>query len=98
MHRLLREAQVNLLLTWQATGVKLKLMNALYEGRHCLVNSPMVEGTSLATACVVADTPYEVCGALARLMEVNFSEEERQHRIAILEQADPMHDIKSLIL
>ena len=98
MHRLLREAQVNLLLTWQATGVKLKLMNALYEGRHCLVNSPMVEGTSLATACVVADTPYEVCGALARLMEVNFSEEERQHRVALLERADPMHDIKSLIL
>ena len=98
MHRLLREAQVNLLLTWQATGVKLKLMNALYEGRHCLVNSPMVEGTSLAKACVVADTPYEVCNALAQLMEYDFSEKERQHRVAILERADPMHDIKSLIV
>lgn len=98
MQRLLQEAQVNLLLTWQATGVKLKLMNALYEGRHCLVNSPMVEGTSLAKACVVADTPYEVCEALARLMEKDFSEENRLYRIHILELADPMHDIKSLIV
>ena len=98
MHRLLREAQVNLLLTWQSTGVKLKLMNALYEGRHCLVNSPMVEGTPLAEACVVADTPYEVCNALAHLMEDDFSEEKRQLRVTILEHADPMHDIKSLIV
>ena len=72
-------------------------MNALYEGRHCLVNSPMVEGTALTDACVVADTPYEVCEALAHLMEDAFSEEERLRRIHILEVADPMHDIKSLI-
>ena len=98
MHHLLREAQVNLLLTWQATGVKLKLMNALYEGRHCLVNSPMVEGTSLATACVVADTPSEILQSLAYLMKADFSEEKRQLRVAILELADPMHDIAATLL
>ena len=97
MHRLLREAHVNLLLTWQATGVKLKLMNALYEGRHCLVNSPMVEGTTLAPACWVADTPYELQQSLSRLMNEDFTKEDLQRRAALLKQADPMHDIASFL-
>ena len=97
MHQLLQQAHVNLLITSQATGVKLKLMNALYEGRYCLVNSTMIQGTALGEACILADTPDEVLQALALLMVKDFSEEERQCRIHILEKADPMQDITSYI-
>ena len=93
MHRLLREAHVNLLITQQATGVKLKLMNALYQGRHCLVNSTMVQGTALTDACTLADTPDELCSALARLMATDFTEGERQRRIDILAKSDPQQDL-----
>ena len=57
IHRLLREAQVNVLPTFQATGVKLKLLSALYSGRFCLVNTPMIAGTSLAQFCSVVNAP-----------------------------------------
>ncbi len=97
MHQLLRQAHVNLLITNQATGVKLKLMNALYEGRHCLVNSTMVQGTTLAKACTLADTPDEILQALTRLMETDFTEESLLQRIHILAEADPMQDITSYI-
>ena len=97
MHRLLREAHVNLLLTSQPTGVKLKLMNALYEGRHCLVNSTMLQGTKLGDACTIANTPDELCNALARLMESDFTEKELQNRIEILAKSDPQQDIKTII-
>ena len=98
MHHLLQQAHVNLLLTSQPTGVKLKLMNALYEGRHCLVNSTMVQGTGLGGACTIADSPDELCSALARLMAADFTEEERQRRIDILAKSDPQQDIKTIFL
>lgn len=55
IHRLVREAQVNVLPTFQATGIKLKLLLCLFTGRHVVCNSPMVEGTGLAELCHVHD-------------------------------------------
>ena len=54
IHQLIKDAQVNVLPTFQATGIKLKLLAALYMGRHCLVNSFMVENTGLEPLCRVA--------------------------------------------
>lgn len=84
---LLREAQVNLLYTDQATGVKLKLLNALYEGRYCLANSTMVQGTGLAGACQVADTPHDMRQQLIRLMSADFTSDELARRQQILDSA-----------
>lgn len=98
MHQLLQQAHVNLLLTEQATGVKLKLLNALYEGRYCLVNSTMVQGTGLAEACILADTSDEMSKALDQLMKSDFSEEDRLRRIQLLQKMDPLNDISSFVL
>ena len=53
MQQLISEAHVHLLVTEQATGIKLKLINSLATGGHVLVNPTMVEGTNLATLCTV---------------------------------------------
>jgi glycosyltransferase involved in cell wall biosynthesis len=76
IHRLLREAQVNVLPTFQATGVKLKLLSALYSGRFCLVNKPMIAGTSLAQFCSVVNTPEEWVQALQQISEQSFTNED----------------------
>jgi hypothetical protein len=68
MMALVRNAQVNLLLTGQSTGIKLKLLHSLYAGRHCVVNRPMVEGTGLEQLCSVIDTAGEIAPLLDRLM------------------------------
>jgi glycosyltransferase involved in cell wall biosynthesis len=60
IYELVREAQCNILPTFQSTGIKLKLLAALFTGRHCIVNTPMVEGTGLDALCIVADTPEEM--------------------------------------
>ena len=98
MHSLLRDAQVNLLFTHQATGVKLKLMNALYEGRHCLVNSTMVAGTRLAEACHVADSPEEQRVLLRQLASTEFDDKERERRCRLLEKYDPLPEVRNIIL
>lgn len=97
LDRLISQAHVNVLVTDQATGVKLKLLNALYRGRFCLVNSTMVQGTDLAQACVVADTSDEQRVALERLMSEPFTEQHIQQRKAQLKASDPAETIMSLI-
>jgi hypothetical protein len=77
---LLRQAQVNILVTNQPTGLKLKLLNALYNGRFCLVNSDMVKGTSLESLCVVADEPEQMIAEIKRLMEEDFTEDDIEER------------------
>ena len=77
---LLRQAQVNILVTNQPTGLKLKLLNALYNGRFCLVNSDMVKGTSLDMLCVVADEPEQMIAEIKRLMEEDFTEDDIDER------------------
>lgn len=86
MERLISNAQVNILITDQPTGLKLKLLHALYRGRHCLVNRNMVAGTPLAGLCYVADTADEMQSTLSQLMHRPFTSQDVQQRIAYLGQ------------
>jgi hypothetical protein len=83
---LLRQAQVNILVTNQPTGLKLKLLNALYNGRFCLVNPDMVKGTSLESLCIVADEPEEMIAEIKRLIEEDFTEDDIEERDAQMRQ------------
>jgi hypothetical protein len=69
---LIRNAQINVLPTFQNTGIKLKLLAALFNGRHCLVNKKMIENTMLDELCVVADTPEEFIMNINRLFQQPF--------------------------
>ena len=80
MMDLIRNAQVNVMVTDQPTGLKLKLLNALYNGRFCLVNDDMVRGTSLDRLCVVAETPEQFVDEIRRLMEEDFTEDDMEER------------------
>lgn len=74
MQRLVADAQVNILRTDQPTGMKIKLLHALFCGRHCLVNSPMVAGTGLDDLCCVADSAEAMHSELNRLMHTDFTD------------------------
>ena len=82
---LMAEAQLNILVTDQPTGMKLKLLYALYSGRYCVVNSQMVAGTDLGGLCEVADGAEALREAVDRMMTVDFGpnqlEERRQKMI-----------------
>jgi hypothetical protein len=60
INSLISNAQINVLPTFQATGIKLKLLAALFSGRHCLVNNPMVANTGLEELCIVRDSASEM--------------------------------------
>ena len=57
MDKLILNAGVHIAYTEQSTGLKLKLIAALNSSGHVIVNPKMVEGTSLAEVCLVAESP-----------------------------------------
>lgn len=83
---LMHEAHIHLLPTFQATGIKHKLLFALFTGRHVLANDTMVAGTGLESLCHVANTVEELSQKLLALMEQPFTKEAVQHREQLLSQ------------
>jgi len=77
---LISQAQVNLLFTGQSTGIKLKLLHALFVGRHCLVNPEMVEGSGLEELCTIARSGRELELQIHDLMLQPFDESQLRRR------------------
>lgn len=97
MDRLIAEAQVNVMITFQATGLKLKLINTLYAGRHCLANSQMLAGTGLEKLCFIADDAETLKATLTRLMPLPFSEEQADIRREMLTPFDNKTKLDKLL-
>ncbi len=84
INALVQKAKVNVLPTFQATGIKLKLLAALFKGRHCVVNPPMVEGTGLEELCWIGDDASELKERIRTAMETPFEEEAAKEREQLL--------------
>lgn len=82
MSNLIRDAHANILVSFQASGVKLKLINALFRGRFCIVNEAMVRGTGLESYCHVRNSPRDMRQTIEALSNMLFEHsriESRQH-------------------
>lgn len=84
MDGLIREAQIHLLVTFQGTGLKLKLLNSLFAGRHVVVNPTMLAGSGLDSLCHIGATPDELVDTCRRLMDVPFRDAELDARRRLL--------------
>lgn len=84
MFEIIRDAHVNILITFQATGLKLKLLNTLYNGRFCLVNEKMLNGTNLNELCEIGNSPTRLIEKLKILFNQDFNNDHIQKRIEIL--------------
>ncbi|HWB93976.1 MAG TPA: glycosyltransferase [Puia sp.] len=82
---LIAKAQVNILPSFNCTGIKLKLLNALFNGRHCIVNPDAVAGTGLQQTCHIANNAEDVRRLLTELNAKPFSSEEIATRKKLLE-------------
>ncbi len=86
IYTLLQDAQVNVLPTFQTTGIKLKLLAALFSGRHCVVNKQMVENTGLESLCRIAGSAAEMKKLVIEAFSQPFDLGEISARKAILEK------------
>jgi hypothetical protein len=82
---LLANAHINFLTTFQNTGIKLKLLNSLYRGRFCLVNSKMVNNTGLESLCIIEDNPNATMRLIEDMMLIGFDEHDINKRRHLLD-------------
>lgn len=96
MKELLENAHVHFLITKQSTGVKLKLLNSLHQGRHCVVNQEMITNSKLDEVCHIIDSSNieSVVNLLNDLRNKEFTSDDKSIRSLFLE---PFNDDVSVI-
>lgn len=83
MQDMIAKAQINVLPSYTHTGIKIKLVNAIYHGRHCLVNEATVKHSGLEPACHIAETADEFCKKIEDLFFHPFTTEETAQRTSL---------------
>ena len=84
MEELISGAQVNILPAFQDSGMKLKLLAALFSGKHCLVNSMMVSDSGLEPLFEHAESAEDMISKTIELIATPFNELEAEKRRSFL--------------
>ena len=85
MQDLIAKAHVHVLPSLNTTGIKLKLLNAMFNGRHCLVNKAAVNGSGLEEFCHIAEDAVSYQKKIEELYLQPFTEQEVQQRQGLLQ-------------
>lgn len=80
LHSLIENAHVNVSITAQRTGLKLKLLNTLYNGRFCLVNDKMLSGSELDELCIIANNQHSLKRKIRSLFRHEFEPDNIEDR------------------
>ena len=86
IHQLIENAHINVLYTNQNTGIKLKLLNALYLGRFSIVNSLMVEGSGLEKLCTISNNFQNIIQNINTLTKTDYTENHYTDKKLFLEK------------
>ena len=92
MERLIINAQINILPALSDNGFKLKLLMALFAGRHCLVNSLVLINSSIKNLCNAADSDEEMVNKVHLLMKQPFTDEMILERHRVLSEKFNLQD------
>ena len=90
-------AHINALPTFQNTGIKLKLLNTLRQGKFVIANDYMVNETGLETLCEKANTKAEFLSKTANLFKQDFEVSFVEDRKKLLESFDSKNNAKKII-
>ncbi|APG63858.1 hypothetical protein LPB136_13350 [Tenacibaculum todarodis] len=97
LDKLFAQAHINILITFQNTGIKLKLLNTLYKGKFIIANKFMVEKTGLEKLCKIANNKQEILAETLNLFKKEFSSEEILERELILKEFNPETSAQKII-
>lgn len=85
---LFHRAHVNVLFSNTASGVKLKLINSMFQSRYIIANSKVSDGSGLETLCIPANDKKEITNQVLKIMDKDFSKEEIELRKQMLSVYD----------
>ena len=79
LQELMQTTTAHLIIGFQQSGIKLKLLNALMTGKKCIVTPKIVAGSGVNHLCTVIATPEELVQVL--LSENRLSEHESANQL-----------------
>lgn len=94
---LFHRAHINILFSFQESGIKIKLINALFQSRYVVANSKITEGTGLESLCHIANHKDEIRSCILKLIRLDFSEEEISNRKRLLQQFNNRQNVQKII-
>ena len=97
LDELIRDAHINILPTFQNTGIKLKLINVLFSVRFCLVNNKMIQNTGLEKLCVIANSKKEFIEKISEIVGKDFTEKHIVERKNTLNSFNTLVNAKKII-
>ncbi len=98
MENLIREAHIHVLPSFNETGTKVKILNALRLGRYVLTNNKAIANADWAPLCVIADDAIQIRAELLILINKSFTIAEIENRKKIFQnEFDPVKNVNHLI-
>ena len=86
LKELFLKTHIHVLPTSQNTGIKLKLINALYSGKHVIANDKMALNTGLESACIIANSVDEYREKVLEYATIQITSNEIKNREELLKE------------
>lgn len=80
MEQLIIAAHIHLLFSFQDTGVKLKLLKVIQNGKFCVANDTIVGSVPVKQFLYIANTPEEIFSTIKKLMPMQFDKKQYNNR------------------
>jgi hypothetical protein len=97
LDKIFENTRLHIVLSFQKTGIKLKLINTLYQNRHVIVNELVVEDTGLESVCETMTHKTGLIQKIKTLFDKDFSEELILKRQKALLSFDTEQNAKKII-
>jgi transcription antitermination factor NusA-like protein len=85
MDNLIADAHINVLPAINSTGIKLKIISALYQSRFCVTNSIGAMGITDKNMLVIEDDAHKMRNTVITLMQTEFTAKQKEQRIKALQ-------------
>ncbi len=81
LNELFEQTHLHVLFSFQQSGTKLKVINSLFNGRFCLINSNMVDDKQIQNLCSLAETKEEFKSKIIELMQKSYNQDENRTKV-----------------
>lgn len=78
LQAILVDAHINIMISFQQSGTKLKLLNSLYNSRFCLINENISDDSKLTDLCEFVSSNDDLISKVESLINIPFSDFEKR--------------------
>lgn len=97
LSELITDAHINVLPSFNSTGVKLKLLHALFKGRFCVTNEAGIKGSGLHSGVHIATSTAATVQSIKEILSKPFTEEDIQQRTELTQLYNNERNAEKLI-